>query len=266
MEWLLALLGGMVVGSFLNVAIYRWPIQRSVVWPRSACGGCGVPLTWRDKLPVWAFLSQRGCCAHCGGSFSARYPLIEALTGAGAVGLLGVVGQLNWVWFYDFVVFCIAVVVFFTDFDHWIIPDEVNIFGFVFGCLGGLWLPLRPDDLGNNLLSSLAGAGLALAMFWTIQKVSLFLMRQEAMGDGDVKYAVALGALLGWKAYLVAIVLSFILGGLISLAIKLLMRGDLSSPVPFGTFMSLATVLVVGFESRIWDAYWTLSFTLGPGL
>lgn len=258
----MALYFGLVLGSFLNVVIYRWPLQRSIVFPGSACGGCGTPLRLRNNIPLFSYLFQRGLCSYCGSPFSLRYFAIEALCGLASVFLLWHHQGLNWLWFYHFTFFCIATAVFFTDLDHWIIPDELNAFGVIFGCLGGIWLIDRGDlvvfneftgwALKGNLLSSVLGVVVGILFFKFIQILGLLVARQEAMGEGDVKYAAVLGAFLGWQLALAAFFLSFLLGAAFALPLMLFQRGKGKDPIPFGTFMSLASVPVLVYGQSLW--------------
>ncbi len=272
-----ALYLGLIVGSFLNVVIYRWPLQRSIVLPGSACGACGVPLRIWNNIPVLSYLVQRGCCSFCGAPFSIRYMAIEALCGSFAVFLLWFQGGFGWAWLYLFTFFCIATAVFFTDLDHWIIPDELNLFGLIFGCLGGIWMANRGDmailrdlfgglmigrfeglqsaldySVAGNLASSGLGALVGIAFFMFIQFMGLVVARQEAMGDGDVKYAAVLGAFLGWQQALAAFFLSFLLGAVVAIPLMLFSRGRGKDPIPFGTFMSVAAVVVALWGDWLW--------------
>lgn len=252
---------GLVVGSFLNVVIYRWPLQRSVVFPGSACGGCGCPLKPWHNIPILSYLYQGGVCAMCGAPFSPRYMMIEALVGAGGVFLLYHDQGFGWAWLYHFVLYGIAVGVFFTDLDHWIIPDEINLFGVLFGTGVGVCLPYRQDmdffqelwgwNVANNLASSILGVAVGWGFFRFIQFLGMLVAKQEAMGDGDVKYAAVLGAFLGWQMALGAFFLSFFLGALVALPLMLAARGKGKEPIPFGTFMSLAAVPVALYGNQI---------------
>lgn len=257
---------GLIAGSFLNVVIYRLPLQRSVVFPGSACGGCGFPLKWYHNLPLLSYVLQRGQCSHCGAPFSARYFLVEALTGLGSVGILYWLDGFGWQWLYQFCLFAVALAVFFTDLDHWIIPDEVNLFGGLFAVALAMFQPSRhdmevlyeifgwaPSHPWSNLLSSLLGVAVGYLFFKFIQYLGLILARQEAMGEGDVKYAAVLGAFLGWQMALAAFFLSFFLGAFFALPLLLSRKGHGKDPIPFGTFMSLAAVPVALGGQQVWD-------------
>jgi leader peptidase (prepilin peptidase)/N-methyltransferase len=155
--------------------------------------------------------------------------------------------------------------VFFTDIDHWIIPDEVNLFGVLFGCLVGVFLPIRGDmdvfqeflgwSIQANFWGSLLGVFVGVGFFRFIQLLGLLVARQEAMGDGDVKYAAVLGAFLGWQMALAAFFLSFLLGALYAVPLLLSSKGRGKDPVPFGTFMSLAAVPVALWGDRLFELF-----------
>lgn len=260
-----ALCFGLIIGSFLNVVIYRLPLQRSVVMPGSACGSCGVPLRWYHNVPVLSYWVQGGACAYCGSPYSSRYMWVELVTGLAAVGLLYHDHGFGVAWLYHFALFCVALAVFFTDVDHWIIPDEVNLFGVVFGTAVGVFMPQRGDmylfedltglDLHSNLYSSLAGVAVGWLFFKFIQFLGMLVARQEAMGEGDVKYAAVLGAFLGWQMALGAFFLSFLLGALYAVPLLLSSKGRGKDPVPFGTFMSLAAVPVALWGIEIYQRF-----------
>ncbi|MFN8606200.1 MAG: prepilin peptidase [Vulcanimicrobiota bacterium] len=262
---ILALGLGLIFGSFLNVVIYRLPLQRSVVMPGSACGSCGVPLRWYHNIPVFSYLIQGGACAYCAAPFSSRYMWIELATGLGAMGLLHLDGGFGVAWLYHFVLFCVALAVFWTDVDHWIIPDEVNLFGVVFGTAFSVLMPDRGDmylfeellgwNLRSNFYSSLVGVAVGWLFFKFIQYLGLLVARQEAMGEGDVKYAAVLGAFLGWQMALGAFFLSFLLGAVYAVPLLLSRAGRGKDPVPFGTFMSLAAVPVALWGNELYQRF-----------
>ncbi|MEW6283717.1 MAG: prepilin peptidase, partial [Candidatus Eremiobacterota bacterium] len=245
---LVVFLFGSVFGSFLNVVIYRTPLERSVVLPGSACTVCGTPLRWWHNVPILSYFLLHGRCYFCGSGFSARYMLMEAFVAAAAALLFAHFGC-SVAFLHAFALFFLATAVFFTDLDHWIIPDQVNFAGMALGLVLSLWMPPTQDFSAFqenlslpvwalNLLSSALGILIGLLFFWAIQVVGTLLARQEAMGGGDVKFAGLLGAFLGWKMALLAFLLSFFLGALVAIPLMLLRRGRGKEPIPFGTFMA----------------------------
>lgn len=260
--YLMVICYGGLFGSFLNVVICRLPLERSVVRPGSACGVCGTPLEWWQNIPVLSYLLLGGRCHTCSCRISARYPFVEALTAGGAALLLAHHGGLGYPFFYHFAFFCLLVVVFFMDLDHWIILDQITLPGMAAGLLGSLWMPPYSDPLGplgdplglavptgawGNLLAGVGGVALGWLLFRVVQLLGTLMAGQEAMGGGDVKLAMMMGAFLGWKMAFVAFLLSFFLGALVALPMMLLAGRGGKDPVPFGTFMAVA-----GMVAALW--------------
>ncbi len=250
---------GALIGSFLNVVIYRLPLGRSIVYPGSACGTCGTPLSWWENIPIFSYLGLRGKCHTCGSTFSCRYAAIEALVGLMAVALLYHFNKVDWLYIYHFVLFAYLCVVFFMDLDHWIILDSVSLSGTAFGIVGAIFGPARLDanlfsnTMVNNLASAVIGAVAGCLFFWTIQVLGTLFLRQEAMGSGDVKLAALIGSFLGWRLGMLAFLLSFVIGAIIAIVL-IVVRGQKGrDPIPFGTFMSIAAMLVVFFGPKLFD-------------
>jgi len=223
-----AFLFGAIVGSFLNVCIYRIPAEKSVVTPGSTCG-CGKPIQWYDNIPIVSWIVLRGSARCCGRSFSVRYPAIEFLT--------GVIFLLCW-WFYPplaalaGMLFCaILICATFIDFDHMIIPDRFTIGGAVVGVLVSILVPsLHGFDSGWMLIDSMR-AGLAsvigllvgsAVVLW-IALLAEILLKKEAMGFGDVKFMGAIGAFTGWEGALFAI-FGGAVAGTLGLAVMMALR------------------------------------------
>lgn len=260
---------GTLFGSFLNVVIYRMPLERSIVAPGSACGTCGTPLAWWENLPILSYLLLRGRCHTCGSGFSPRYACIEALVGLGAAFLLHHHGRVGFLFLYHFVFLCLLVAIFFMDLDHWIILDALSLTGVAVGVLGSPFLPERGDlsvglgHGGSNLASSVLGVLLGAAFFWSIQVLGTFLARQEALGSGDVKLAAMLGAFLGWRMGLVSFLLSFLLGALVAVPMMTLQRRRGKDPVPLGTFMAVAAFLTALWGPEILEFLLDWPYRLG---
>ena len=264
---------GSLIGSFLNVAIYRLPLERSVVFPGSACGTCGTPLRWWENLPIIAYFYLGGRCAVCGSSYSWRYAAIEAFTACMSVFLYYFYNGVNAEFIYAFIFLCLLIVVFFTDFDHWIILDSVSYGGMAVGLIGAFFIPMRadfsffdfsllPEALRHyeaagspwlNGLSSLYGMALGAAFYWAIQSIGKFVSRQEAMGSGDVKLAAMIGAFLGWHLGLISFFLSFVLGAALALVMMAVSRKRSKDPLPLGTFMAVGAFICLLYKAQIVD-------------
>jgi leader peptidase (prepilin peptidase)/N-methyltransferase len=225
---------GLVIGSFLNVVIARLPERRSLWAPGSACPGCGQPIAWYDNVPVISFFALRGRCRACAAPISWRYPLVEALTAAlFALAWIMVGGRVV-----DFTIVAalLAALVAVTAIDvrYQIIPDAITLPG----VLAGLATSLVSHRV--SWLESVAGVLLGGALF-----VVVIVLSRGGMGGGDLKLGAMLGAFLGWKAVLVALFVSVVLGG--ATAVALLASGRLArkDAIPFGPFLAVGGALAL---------------------
>jgi leader peptidase (prepilin peptidase)/N-methyltransferase len=228
---------GAVVGSFLNVLVYRLPREISVVkTPPSSCPACSTPIRWFDNIPLISWLVLRGRCRACRAPISIRYPLVEL-----TAGLLAVASFARWglsVTGFEVLIFAwISLALGLIDFDYQILPNVLTypsiVFGLVFSWLGGYtwWL--------DALIGALVGALLP-----TLVIVIYKLWRGiEGMGWGDVKYLSAIGAVVGLRGVVGVLVVASIMGALVGLALIVSGRGTGKTALPFGTFLALAVIL-----------------------
>jgi len=245
-----AALFGAVVGSFLNVCIARWPAEQSVIRPRSRCPGCGAPIAGYDNIPVVSWLLLRGRCRACHAPISWRYPLIEVATAgvwafAASQHGFGLEG-LRWALF-GTILLGIAV----TDVREYIIPDEFSLGGAVLGVAFSLL------DGWSGLWHALLGATVGFVVLWGVGALGTMVLKEEAMGGGDVKMMAMVGAFLGWQGVLLTIFLGALLGSIVFVPISLLGNKKL---VPFGVFLSLgaAATYLVGDALLSWYAGYLL--------
>ncbi len=225
----LAAILGLVLGSFLNVCIVRWPAQESVVRPRSRCPQCGNLIAWYDNVPVGSWLVLRARCRHCQLPIPWRYPAVELATGLiwlGAVGHYGVAVEALRAAVFGTILLGIAV----SDAREYIIPDEFSVGGMVFGIAFAL--------LGGALpwQQAVLGAAIGFALLWLVALAGSKMFGQDAMGGGDIKMMAMIGAFLGWQGVLLSLFLGAALGTVIFLPFKLMGRDKL---VPFGIFLAL---------------------------
>ncbi len=244
---LLAGLVGLVVGSFLNVCIYRVPLGRSVVHPRSACPACGAPIAAWQNVPVVSWLLLRGKCARCRAPISIRYPFVEALNAAlwvAAILRFGPAPQALLL----LPLLSALLVLFFTDWDHQLLPDRITLPLAAAGLLVSPWnarLDLGPGLIGSGTLAgraaaSLAGAALGYGLFFAIAKGWELLLKREAMGGGDLKLMLGVGAFLGMHGVVITVFLGSIVGSLIALPFLLRGRWTMRRELPFGCFLTPA--------------------------
>ena len=218
---------GACIGSFLNVCIYRIPLGRSVVSPRSQCLRCASRLAWYDNIPLVSYVVLAGRCRACGARFSFRYWCVEALTGLLAALIVYRFGlSLPGLGF--FVLGAALVVVSCIDLDHRIIPDVISLPGVLVGV--GFSAVNPALSWHSSLLGVALGAGILLALALGYQA----LTGRQGMGGGDVKLLAMIGAFLGWRAVLFTLLLASFLGSAVGLGTMIRQHSDTKLALPFG--------------------------------
>jgi leader peptidase (prepilin peptidase)/N-methyltransferase len=227
---------GAIIGSFLNVCIYRLPLAKSIVFPASHCPHCDAPLSWYHNIPVISFLFLRGRCHSCGARISWRYPAVEMLNALFYLGVFYVSGfSLT-----SLALFCFIsalIVVTFIDIDHRIIPDVISLPGIIAGFGASFIFPWV------SWQDSLLGIALGGGSLFAVAYLYALLTRKEGMGGGDIKLLAMIGAFLGYKAVLPIIFLSSLMGTAIGIPLMLLKKTDGSLAIPFGPFLASASLI-----------------------
>lgn len=249
MEILFLFVMGMIVGSFLNVCIYRLQRDESIVTPGSHCPNCKHPIPWHDNIPVISYLVLLGKCRFCKKAISPRYVLVEILTGLLFAALFLALGAT------PKLLSCLIlvsglVVVTFIDFDTQTIPDHITFSGIA---LGPILAVLFPSVMGEAsrmmaLFSSLGGAVLGGAMIFLIAQVGKLIFKKEAMGDGDIFLLAMIGAFLGWKLVILTFFVAPMFGAVVGIILKYT-RGD--ETMPYGPYLSMGALVSIFFGSRI---------------
>lgn len=242
---------GAVIGSFLNVCIYRIPVGLSVVFPASHCGSCSSPLKCYHNIPIISFLALRGKCAFCKQKISWRYPLIEALNGVLYVLVFNCFG-LTTPTIVFFLFSSALVTITFIDFDHQIIPDVISIPGIFIGFSCSFFLPWLSWQ--SSLFGILLGGGSLFAVAAGYE----LLTKKQGMGGGDIKLLAMIGAFLGWKAVLPVIFFSSLAGTIIGVPLMLLKGENSRFAIPFGPFLALASITYLFWGGTI--IRWYLGF------
>jgi leader peptidase (prepilin peptidase) / N-methyltransferase len=268
---------GLVVGSFLNVVVYRLPIMLQRQWqaecaapaittgsnaaepapaatapfnlvvPRSCCPACRAPISALQNIPLLSYLALRGRCAHCQAKISLRYPAVELLSGA-STALVAWKFGFGWSAACGMVVGWFLIALTFIDLDHQLLPDALT--------LPLLWLGLLASLTGWNSsaralpsdpVSAIGGAAIGYVSLWAVYHLFRLLTGKQGMGYGDFKLLAALGAWLGWQMLLPIVLLSAIVGAFVGITLIVLRRQERGNPIPFGPFRAAA-----GWVSMLW--------------
>lgn len=261
---------GLLVGSFLNVVILRLPRMMEADWqaqcaelrgeplpaaaplslvrPRSRCPQCGHPIGALENIPIVSWLLLRGRCSACKAPISARYPLVEALTGAltALTALhfgfgLAAAGAIALVWS--------LIALTFIDFDTQFLPDSITLPLLWLGLLLNLWGTFT--DLPSAVIGAMAGYLSLWSVYWGFKLAT----GKEGMGYGDFKLLAALGAWLGWQMLPLIILLSSLVGAVIGVALIILARHGRNVPIPFGPYLAAAGLLALFWGRELTSNY-----------
>lgn len=234
---LILILFGLVMGSFLNVVIYRLPRGESLILPPSHCPHCGYGLKAMDLVPVLSYSLLRGRCRSCKAAISPRYPIVELLTAALTLGWWYKYGIANSGWELLLLIY-VLIAVAFIDWDHQIIPNRLTISMMIFG----LTLKEFQGDLIPALLGMAAGGGLLFV---------IAMLYPKGMGMGDVKFLGMTGIFLGWQKVLVSLFLGSLIGVLVIIPLMILGKIDRKTPFPFGPFLVIATLILIFGDNNL---------------
>ena len=251
--YLAAAIFGACVGSFLNVCIYRLPLGRSVVSPRSQCPRFGGMIHWYDNIPLLSYIVLQGACRHCKAKISPRYLIVELVTLLLSVATFAHFKSLPEYLIYFCFLVAPLLVVLFIDLEHRLIPDVISLPGIVAGAMARLAFnhgPVTPV-LIDIILGVLVGGGFLCIVGLGYE----FLKKQEGLGMGDVKLACMLGAFFGWKAIIFILLLSSLLGSVVGIVLIVIFRKGLKFAMPFGPFLVAAAYVHLFFGEKILNWY-----------
>jgi leader peptidase (prepilin peptidase)/N-methyltransferase len=249
---ILSFILGAIIGSFLNVCIFRIPREKSIVRPGSSCPGCGTPIRFYDNIPLISYLVLRGKCRKCGEPISIRYPAVELLTALLFAGLVALFG-LSLDAAAALILACLLIVISFIDLEFQIIPDIFSLGGLLLGMI--LSFVRTPPFFGQEILvpfgslpailQSLLGVLLGGGILYAIARLYEVVRKAEGMGGGDIKLLAMIGAFCGITGVIFSLVAGSIIGALVGLPLMLIKGQGTKYAVPFGPFLSLGALLYV---------------------
>lgn len=247
----LTIIMGLMIGSFLNVCIYRMPKEKSIVKPRSFCPHCKHTIAWYHNIPVISFLVLGGKCAFCKKKISPRYLIVEVLTAAIFVLLINTLG-LHITTIIFIVLCCGLIVATFIDFQYQIIPDEITYGGMVLGLILSFSFPQLHGAIDRlcALRDSFIGLLVGGAMIYAIAQLGGILFRKKlkaigeenAMGGGDLKLLAMIGAFMGFKQVIFIFFLAPFFGSIIGIIMKFKYKKDI---IPYGPYLAIASLVSI---------------------
>ena len=248
MEYFLVFIFGGIIGSFLNVCIYRIPLGKSIVWPRSFCPQCGKNIGWFDNIPLLSYAVLRGKCRSCKKTISFKYFLVELMCALIGVFLFSQFSMSATFFVYYFFA-CILIVVSFIDIKYQMIPDVFSLPGIVVGVL--LFTFFRLDGspgYTGALLNSVLGVIVGGMSMFLLGMLGEFLFKKEALGGGDIKLMAMMGAFLGWKLVILTFFLAPFFGSIIGIITKIRFGKDI---IPYGPYLSIAAIISLIYGGNI---------------
>ncbi|MEI6896362.1 MAG: A24 family peptidase [Psychromonas sp.] len=266
---------GVLVGSFLNVVIYRLPIMMERSWkiecaacfpevnikkdekpfnlviPRSCCPQCHHLIGSSENIPLLSWLFQKGKCKHCGGKISKRYPSIELLTGIMSLAVALII-PFGWPLLFALIFTWALISLTFIDFDTMLLPDQLT--------LPLLWLGLIVNISGTfvGLTDAVIGAICGYLSLWSVYWGFKLITGKEGMGYGDFKLLAALGAWFGWQALPMIILISSLAGAVIGITLIVASKDKKSRPMPFGPYLAIAGWAYLVYGAEINNFYYSL--------
>ncbi len=239
---------GLIIGSFLNVVIYRLPRGQSLVYPRSHCPSCDRPIMPYDNVPLLSYVLLRGRCRYCRARISPRYPLVELATGTVAALLMVTYGP-----GIDtavlFVLSCALIAITCIDIDYRIIPNVISYPGIVLGFLSSFITRL------NTPLESVAGMLTGSGILFVVASVYRAITGVEGMGMGDIKLMAMLGAFLGWQACIFIIIVSSLFGSIVGVGLVIFAGKARRYALPYGPFIAASAMTYLFYGKLLIGMY-----------
>ena len=253
--YLISLIFGLMVGSFLNVCIYRIPAEISLWWPPSTCPKCKTRIKFYDNIPVLSYLILGGKCRKCKESISMQYPLIEMLTGLLTLLIVWKFGLTYWTAIALLVTYCL-IVLSIIDLKLFIIPDRFSIGLTVLGIMVFFINPAFSGNITTKFIQCLTGGAVGFFGLWGMAIIGSLIFKKEAMGGGDIKLLAAVGTLTGLDGVISTLVISSFLGLIYYAALFILKKNPQDKAIPFGPFISIGLLINILMPNNLMLLYY----------
>ncbi len=239
---------GLVLGSFLNVCIYRLPKGESIVYPPSKCPSCGAVIKWYDNIPLISYILLKGRCRNCKERISLQYPLVELLTGFLTTGIFLKFGVSFDTLYFLFLVYAL-IVISFIDLKFKLVPVKVCYFLMVIGII------LSPFSENITFEDSVLGASFGAGVILFIIETYFVIRGVEGMGYGDANIMALIGAYIGWEKVLLVLFISSFVGALIGISYMVFKKQGMKVAIPYGPFLSIGAYVTIIFGDSIVNWY-----------
>lgn len=243
---------GVCIGSFLNVVIYRFEKEVSVVYPSSFCPYCKTPIKWYDNIPILSYINLGGKCRVCKTHISIEYPIVEFLT-----GILTLIYYIKWgnssfLWFiaFSFITY-VLIVVSVIDFKTMMLSDLFSYIIAFLGIVSSYINPLFSGGAKERILQSFSGIITGIMVIYLLMVIGKFIYKKDAVGDGDMFLFGAIGSFIGFKGIFDVVIISSFIGAFYGLILILTKKLNRFSYIPFGPFLATASVVKIYFNISV---------------
>jgi prepilin signal peptidase PulO-like enzyme (type II secretory pathway) len=256
--YLLIFVLGMIIGSFLNVVIFRLKTNETIFRKRSHCNFCQKKLNWYELIPLMSFIIQLGRCRGCKKKISWQYPLVELFTGVIFLLIFIFFGQV-WRFPYTvyvcflFLIFCFLIIIFVYDLKHYLVAEKIIYPAIILAFLFNIFIWIFTNNFQIFVSSIIAGL-LAGGFFLILVLIS----KEKWMGKGDILIGVLMGLILGMPMTIVGLILAFLIGAIVSLVLMALKKKKMKSEIPFGPFLVLGTAISIFWGNVLLNWYLNL--------
>ncbi|MFH1283225.1 MAG: prepilin peptidase [bacterium] len=258
--YLIFFIFGVSLGSFANVCIFRIPLDKSIIKPKSLCPNCKKPLIWYDNIPILSFIILKGRCRFCSQKISCQYPIVELISGVVLVLLVPRYANEPLLLITFIVFFVLLLIISGIDYFHQIIPFSLSIPLIIVGLSTSLFNSLLGDTISIRIINSSISMVFGWTLLFAIGWVTKQIIRKEALGGGDPILLAGIGTFIGWKGVLITLFFSSLYGLAIMLFVILIKHRDKNIPFAFGPFLSAGAVSYLLFSKMLENIYFIQMF------
>jgi len=244
MLYIMIFILGAIIGSFLNVCIYRIPINKKIITGRSKCTSCNREIRWFDLIPIISFFILKGKCRDCRSGINFRYAIVETLTGLIFALIVSILG-ITWQSVIYLILSSLLIVGSVIDLDYKIIPNRIPLIIFAIAIVSSL------TGIHISIIDLVIGLAVGFGFLFLLSLGSIIILKKDGMGGGDIKLMGAVGALIGWELVLLALMLSAYIAIIFLIPLITLKLLKANDSIPYGPFLSLGSLVAILYGNNI---------------